>query len=39
MKCFIYSQIQFYFNQILFSINFMDSILRISLNINNQKHL
>ncbi len=28
----------FFFTQILFSSNFMDSILMISLNINNQKH-
>ncbi len=34
-----FSQIQFYFYQILFSINFLDSIWMVSLNINNQKHL
>ncbi len=28
----------FFLTQILFSSNFMDSILMISLNINNQKH-
>ncbi len=36
---FIFSQIQVYFYQILFSNNFLYSILMVSLNINNQKHL
>ncbi len=36
---YFFFQIQFYFYQILFYINFLDSILIVSLNINNQKHL
>ncbi len=40
MKYIFFSlQIYFYFYQILFSINFLDSILMVSLNFNNQKHL
>ncbi len=40
MKCLIFSQIIInFFNQILFSIYFLDSILMVLLNINNQKHL
>ncbi len=42
VKCFIFSQIQFYLYQIiqnLFSIRFLDSILMVSLNVNNQKHI
>ncbi len=31
MKYVIFSQIQFYFYQIVFSINFLDSILMVSL--------
>ncbi len=30
---------KFYFYKIILSINFLDSILMVSLNINNQKHL
>ncbi len=35
----IFLQIQFYFFHIPFSINFLDSVLMVSLNINNQMHL
>ncbi len=35
---FFFSQIQFYFYQIVYK-NFLDSILMVSLDFNNQKHL
>ncbi len=36
---FYFSQIQFHFYQILFSINFLGLTLMVSLNSNNQKHV
>ncbi len=36
---FVFFQYQFYFYHILFSINFLESILMVSLTFNNQKHL
>ncbi len=35
----LWNMFYFIFYQILFSINFLDSILIVLLNINNQKHL